>query len=77
MFDGGNMYITDVLHKTYMDINEYGTEAAAVTAIIMKVTSIMNPADPIKFKADNPFIYVIRENNTGEILFAGEYKNVK
>lgn len=67
-----NMFISQILHKTYIDVDEEGTEAAAVTAIIMETTSIM-PEKPYEFHADKPFTYVIRENVSGEILFAGEY----
>lgn len=66
-------YIDEVLHKTYIDVNERETEAAAVTAILMKGGSAAQPKDPIEFKADRPFSFVIRDNTNGEILFMGEY----
>lgn len=63
----GNAYISDVLHKTYVDVNEEGTEAAAVTSVEIRVTSIMN--NDIKF--NKPFLFLIREKNSGAILFIG------
>jgi len=71
MFDGGNMFITDALHKTYINVDEKGTEAAAVTAIAMAGSAL--PPEPIEVKYNNPFTFVIRDNASGEILFLGEY----
>jgi len=67
-----NMFITDVFHKTYINVDENGTEAAAVTAVMIEATSAP-PSEAVEFKADSPFTYVIRDNFTGEILFIGEY----
>lgn len=61
-------YITKAVHKTYIKVNEQGTEAAAVTAIGMGTTSY---GGPIIFKADHPFLYAIAEKQTGTILFTG------
>ena len=63
----GNAYISDVDHKTYVDVNEEGTEAAAVTSVVIGVTSIMN--NNIRF--DKPFLFLIREKNSGAIIFVG------
>ena len=75
MFDGGNMFITDALHKTYINVNEKGTEAAAVTAIMMAGSSL--PPEPIEVKYNEPFTFVIRDNDSGEILFLGRYALVE
>lgn len=72
MNEGGNLFISDVKHKTYIDVNEKGTEAAAVTSVEMKLTAIM---DPIEFIADRPFMYIIREDETDSILFTGIFDN--
>lgn len=72
MFDSGNMFFSFVLHKTYIDVDEKGTEAAAVTAIGMKATSAM-PQEPIELKFDKPFHFIIRDNTSGEVLFMGRY----
>ena len=62
------LYIGAVLHKAFIDVNEEGTEAAAATAVVMKIRMA---APPPTFKADHPFIFFIRENTTGSILFLG------
>ena len=58
-----------------MDVNEEGTEAAAATAVVMGRTTSM-PIAPI-FRADHPFIFLIRDNRTGSILFVGRVLNPK
>ncbi len=75
MFSGGNMYISDVLHKTYISVDENGTEAAAATSVEMKATSAIQ-TEVKEFKADKPFIYVIRDNNSGNILFIGHFSYI-
>ena len=65
-----SIYISDVLHKTFIEIDESGTEAAAATAIIMNVVSA-SPPEPPKFIANHPFIFIIRDNHTETILFIG------
>jgi serpin B len=52
-----------------VDVNEEGTEAAAATAVIMRLGSM--PIDPVQMQVDHPFIFMIRDNETGSILFAG------
>jgi serpin B len=66
---GGGIYVSDVIHKTYVDVNEEGTEAAAVTVITV-VTTVMieNPV----MRIDHPFIFAIREHQSGTILFIGK-----
>lgn len=76
MVTDGNMYITDAIHKTYISVDEKGTEAAAVTAITMDVTSAMRP-EPIKVSFNTPFTFVIRDNKNGITLFVGEYAYVE
>jgi len=67
--DQMDLYITDVLHKAYIDVNEEGTEAAAATAIAVGTTSM--PADSWDITFDHPFIYVIYETTTNAIVFMG------
>ena len=71
MFDKGNMWIDSTLHKTYIKVDEEGTEAAAVTVIGMAGSSL--PPEPIEVKFNKPFTFVIKDNANGEILFMGEY----
>jgi serpin B len=69
-----DLYISDVLHKAFVAVDEAGTEAAAATVVIVGTTAM--PVDqPIEFKADRPFIFAIRDNPTGTILFLGRLMN--
>jgi serine protease inhibitor len=63
----GNLLITEVEHKTYVKIDEEGTEAAAVTSVGVGYTSA-----PSAFVVDRPFLFVIHENHSGTILFMGK-----
>jgi serpin B len=67
------LFITKVKHKTFIKVNEEGTEAAAVTSVGIGVTSF--PANPPEFHADRPFLYMITEEDTGAILFMGKVEN--
>lgn len=67
------LYLSAVIHQAFVDVNEEGTEAAAATAVVMAVRSM--PAPPPVFRADHPFVSVIRENSTGSILFLGRMSN--
>ncbi len=64
--------ISSVRQKTYIEVDEKGTEAAAVTVIGMETSSI--PSNPV-FRADHPFLFVIQENTTGTALFMGKIGN--
>jgi serpin B len=67
-----DLCISNVLHKAFVEVNEEGTEAAAATAIVMKATAMeMTPV----FRADHPFVFVIRDNRSGSILFMGRVVN--
>jgi serpin B len=69
-----DLYISAVIHQAYVDVNEEGTEAAAATAVTMKLLSAIPAPTPV-FKADHPFVFVIRDNNSGSILFIGRVMN--
>ena len=71
MFDKGNMWFTKAIHKTFINVDEKGTEAAAVTAIGM-AGSAMHP-EPIELKFNKPFYFAIRDNTSGETLFMGRF----
>lgn len=63
------LYISALIHKAFVEVNEEGTEAAAATAVVMSGRSV--PAQPLVFRADHPFVFLIQETQTGCILFAG------
>jgi serpin B len=62
------LHISEVKQKTYVDVNEEGTEAAGVTSVKMDVSAA---PPPFTFRADRPFLFVIRERFSETILFAG------
>lgn len=62
------LQLSAVIHKTYISVDEKGTEAAAATAIMMAGSA---PSEPIDLHADHPFLYLIRDTETGTILFIG------
>jgi serpin B len=67
------IYISRVIHQTFIDVQEEGTEAAAATIVEMgDGASGEGPFQPLQFVADRPFLYVIKENSTGAILFMGK-----
>jgi serpin B len=67
-----DLSISEVVHKAYVDVNETGTEAAAATAVIVKRAPSPRPAPPVVFRADHPFVFVIRDIRSGSILFMGK-----
>lgn len=67
----GDVYIDDVVHATFLEIDERGTEAAAVTAIMMGITSVPIQREKISFNVDHPFFFLIRDTATNTILFMG------
>lgn len=67
----GDVYISDVFHKAVVEVNEKGTEAAAATAIKMKLTSAMPVEEPFHMVVDRPFLMAIVDDDTGLILFIG------
>jgi serpin B len=68
-----DLYISDVVHKAYVSVDEAGTEAAAATGVIVGTTSM--PVNIIEVTLDHPYIFLIRDNPTGTILFMGRVMN--
>ncbi len=68
------LYISMVLHKAFVEVTEEGTEAAAATAVVMKRLSIRQET---VFRADRPFLFLIRDNATGSILFMGRVNDIE
>jgi serpin B len=76
MDDARDLYISLILHKAFISVDENGTEAAAATAVVMEAMAMPgNPVQPMEFNADHPFIFLIRDNPTGTILFLGRVIN--
>jgi len=67
------LFISAVLHKAFVEVNEEGTEAAAATGVVVGTTSV--PLPPKEFRADHPFLFLIRDNQTESILFMGRLTN--
>lgn len=70
-----DLYISDVVHQTYFDCAEGGVEAAAATGAIMNMKSSLETERPKVFRADHPFLFILRERTTGTILFLGRVTN--
>ena len=67
------LFISEVVHKTFLEVSEKGTEAAAATAVVMMRTTSMRKTFPFTpvFRADKPFLFLIRDKRTGVVLFLG------
>ncbi len=68
-----DLFISEIVHKAFVSVDEEGTEAAAATAVIMQVT--MAPLAPVEMTIDHPFIFMIEDLQTGTILFLGRVMN--
>jgi len=64
-----DLFISAVIHKAFVDVNEEGTEAAAATAVVIR--PLNGGGSPPAFRADHPFLFLIRDTKTGAILFLG------
>ncbi len=67
-----DLFISAIVHKAFVDVNEEGTEAAAATGVVMSRMAVM--VTPT-FRADHPFLFLIRDNRTGSVLFLGRIVN--
>jgi serpin B len=65
------LYLSEVRHKSFVEVNEEGTEAAAVTLGVMRHSSVQRPTPPFEMVVDRPFLFVIEDNLTNAILFLG------
>jgi serine protease inhibitor len=75
MSSNKDLKISEVIHKAFVDVNEEGTEAAAATAVVVGLRCAPVYHKPHIFRADHPFLFVIRDNTTGSILFMGRMVN--
>ncbi len=65
------LFIGSVVHEAFVDVDEHGTEAAAATAVMMRAGAAMPTDKPVVFRADHPFLFFIRDTQSGALLFAG------
>lgn len=69
-----NLYVSSIFHKSFIEVNEEGTEAAAASAGVVKLRSLQMDEE-LDFFADHPFLFVLREDMTGVVLFVGQLLN--
>uniref|UniRef100_A0A8C8VQZ1 Serpin B10 n=1 Tax=Pelusios castaneus TaxID=367368 RepID=A0A8C8VQZ1_9SAUR len=69
MSQKNNLFVSQAFHKSFVEVNEEGTEAAASTGVVIEVRS----SNAVKFKADHPFLFFIRHNQSKSILFFGRF----
>ena len=72
----GGLFITEVKHKTFVEVDEEGTEAAAATVVGVGLTAIGGPTLDFYMRVDRPFICTISEKHSNAILFMGKIENV-
>ena len=72
--DHGCLYIREVVHKAFVSVDEAGTEAAAATGVVMQTESA--PPDPVAVTVDRPFVFLVRDRETGVILFVGRVERI-
>ena len=72
-----DVFLSGVIHKAFVDVHEEGTEAAAATAVGLSLAAMgfVDPTEPPIFRADHPFVFMIRDNRHGGILFLGRITN--
>ena len=68
-----DLFIADVVHKAFVSVDEADTEAASAAAVVMELTAI--PETPVEVTIDHPFIFLVRDIETGAILFVGRMVN--
>ncbi|KAK7078282.1 hypothetical protein SK128_018260 [Halocaridina rubra] len=69
-----DLYVSKVIHKAFIEVNEKGSEAAAATAVVVLLRCYIPPADP--FLADHPFVFYIIDNNNGLLYFIGRLRSI-
>ena len=70
-----NLYISEVVHKAFVEVNEEGTEAAAATGVVVNLKAVYPEEEVPVFLADHPFLFLIQDDETGNILFMGRVIN--
>jgi serpin B len=73
--DPEGLFISSIVHRAFVEVNEKGTEAAAATAVLMAGGCARDPESPRVFRADHPFLFYIRDCRTRQIHFVGRVMN--
>lgn len=71
----GHLAISAVVHKAFVDVSEQGTEAAAATGVTIRATAMRMPEPAVVFRADHPFLFLIRDMQSETVLFLGRLMN--
>jgi serpin B len=66
-----DLFISEVIHKAFIEVTEEGAEAAAATAVVMKTRMIHHEDEPMKISVDHPFFFSIVEKSSGTVFFVG------
>ncbi|XP_078493941.1 leukocyte elastase inhibitor A-like [Ciona intestinalis] len=69
--DDGDLFVSQVAHKAFIEVNETGTEAAAATAMIAMLSMVLPSTPPVQFNCDHPFLFLIKHNPTNSVLCLG------
>jgi serpin B len=75
MTNATRLYVSKVVQKAFIEVNEEGSEAAATTAVGFILQCYEFPTEPQQFNCDRPFLYLIKDNQSGLILFAGKVED--
>ena len=75
-FANGDFFVSKMLQKAKIEVSEQGTKAAAVTAAVMLTAAAPMELRHVAFHANRPFVYIIKDNHTGAILFMGQYTGI-
>ncbi|PON99179.1 Serpin family [Trema orientale] len=73
--EGQRLRVSEIFHKSFIEVNEEGTEAAAASAGVIMFSTSLRQSYKIDFVADHPFLFLIREDMTGMVLFSGQVVN--
>ena len=72
---GESLYVSNVFHKGFVEVNEKGTEAAAATAVVVSTRMCIVNEQPMEFVADHPFLFLIKEEKMNVVVFSGRVTN--
>jgi serpin B len=75
MTEKERLFLSAVIHKAFVEVDEKGTEAAAATAVVITRAALPAPRPRVVFRADHPFVFLLRDRQTGSILFLGRLSN--